>query len=161
MQGGGESATLPDGEATGDRMRDHDAEARDLIGALAAAGFAERSARLQNAIEGGATGTEIVMTLRWELQQLLDGERDLPPPLRARARRLRRGLRQALDSAAAGPAGGAHGAGVVAGVAAGVLAGAMAGMLARGDRPAALLLAALAAAALAAAAVVLWVASRG
>jgi hypothetical protein len=82
-------------------MRDHDAEARELIGVLAAAGYAERSARLQDAIEGGATGTEIVMALRWELKQLVDGERDLPPPLRAQARRLRRGLRPALNSATA------------------------------------------------------------
>jgi hypothetical protein len=54
--------------------RDDDAEARALAAKLDQQGYGTWSQRLTDMIAAGATGTEIVMGLRWVLAQLLQGE---------------------------------------------------------------------------------------
>jgi len=65
--------------------RDHYAEARNLAAKLAERGYGSWSRRLTEVIAAGATGTEIVMGLRWTLAQLLETEAALPAGLREEA----------------------------------------------------------------------------
>jgi hypothetical protein len=76
--------------------RDDDAEARALAAKLDQQGYGTWSQRLTDMIAAGATGTEIVMGLRWVLAQLLQGEDGLPADLRDEARGLHRGLDRLL-----------------------------------------------------------------
>ncbi len=50
--------------------RDYYAEARDIAMLLEQAGLASDAASLVDAIEGGATATEILMALRWQLDRI-------------------------------------------------------------------------------------------
>lgn len=76
--------------------RDHYAEARALAAKLAEQGYGIWSEQLTEKIAAGATGTEIVMGLRWVLAQLLQNEDELPANLREEARGLHRGLDRLL-----------------------------------------------------------------
>ncbi len=59
-------------------MYDHYEVARRIAASLQSEGFSEASQSLLDAMACGSTGTEIVMALRWNLEQLLkaDGLRD-------------------------------------------------------------------------------------
>jgi len=50
--------------------RNHYAEARELASHLTAEGFGGWASRLEKAITGSFTATEILMALRWQAQQL-------------------------------------------------------------------------------------------
>jgi hypothetical protein len=73
--------------------RDYFAEAKALATKLATEGYGTWSQQLTDKIDEGATGTEIVMGLRWVLAQLLQKEQGLSADLRAEAH----GLQRALD----------------------------------------------------------------
>jgi hypothetical protein len=73
--------------------RDYYAETRDLANKLAEQGYGSWSQRLTDEMAAGATGTEIVMGLRWTLARLLETEAALPAGLREEAQ----GLHGALD----------------------------------------------------------------
>lgn len=70
---------------------DHYKEADELIEELRKFGFDEAADGLREAIDGGSTGTEIFMALRWKLGKLLEQSK-LPELLQARAKRLRKEL---------------------------------------------------------------------
>jgi hypothetical protein len=58
---------------------DHYAATRDLISHLESDGYAADAAKLRSSMEDGATGTEILMALRFHLSEIvrlvpLDGE---------------------------------------------------------------------------------------
>ena len=70
--------------------------ARDLYGAARAlgtevwdAGYPEWSQRIDDAVAGGATSTEMLMALRWTLGELLGQALELPDELRGRIEGLR------------------------------------------------------------------------
>lgn len=65
--------------------RDYYAETRDLAAKLAERGLGSWSQLLTDAMAAGATGTEIVMALRWTLAQMLETEPALPDDLREQA----------------------------------------------------------------------------
>jgi hypothetical protein len=73
--------------------RDYYAEARALAVKLADGGCGAWAQRLTDMIDAGATGTEIVMGLRWVLARLLEDDDAVPADLRTEAR----GLHRALD----------------------------------------------------------------
>ena len=50
--------------------RDYYADARDIATLLQQAGLVSEAATLVDAIEGGSTGTEILMALRWHLDRI-------------------------------------------------------------------------------------------
>jgi hypothetical protein len=74
---------------------DYDADARALADELRRTGYPNWADQLTDVIVGGATGTEIMMGLRWTLDQLTGSE---PAPPAALLRRVRR-LRDAIDRA--------------------------------------------------------------
>jgi hypothetical protein len=76
--------------------RDYYAEARALSAKLTEQGYGTWSEQLTDKIAAGATGTEIVMGLRWVLAQLLQNDDGLPADLREEARRLHQGLDRLL-----------------------------------------------------------------
>ena len=76
--------------------RDYYAEARALAAKLTERGYGGWSEQLTGAIAAGATGTEIVMGLRWVLAQMLEKEDGLPADLREEAGGLHRGLDRLL-----------------------------------------------------------------
>jgi hypothetical protein len=76
--------------------RDYYAETRALAAKLTDQGYAGWSEQLTDEIAAGATGTEIVMGLRWVLAQLLQNEDGLPADLRLEARGLHQGLDRLL-----------------------------------------------------------------
>lgn len=76
--------------------RDYYAETRDLAAKLAEHGVGSWSQRLTDAMAAGATGTEIVMALRWTLAQMLETEPVLPDDIREQATDLHAGLDKLL-----------------------------------------------------------------
>ena len=75
---------------------DYDADARALADELRRAGYPNRADQLTDDVVGGATGTEIMMGLRWTVDQLMGSELALPAALLTRARRLRHAIDRAL-----------------------------------------------------------------
>jgi len=75
---------------------DYYAAARKLISRLESAGHATEAASLNAAIEEGATGTEILMALRFHVADILE-RIPLTGDARALASRLLAELRDALD----------------------------------------------------------------
>jgi hypothetical protein len=76
--------------------RDYYADTRDLAAKLTARGLGDWSRRLTDAVAAGATGTEIVMALRWTLAQMLETKVVLPDDLRRQATDLHAGLDKLL-----------------------------------------------------------------
>lgn len=76
--------------------RDYHEEAREIARRLLRDGLAEEAATLVEAIEGGATGTEILVALRWHLGRILEAHPTLAPETRRRMRDLRRAIDAAL-----------------------------------------------------------------
>jgi hypothetical protein len=76
--------------------RDYYADTRDLAAKLTARGLGVWSQRLTDAVAAGATGTEIVMALRWILAQMLEAEPALPDDLRDQATHVHTGLDRLL-----------------------------------------------------------------
>ena len=58
-------------------MRDYYAEAESVCEELEGAGRSDVADDLRAAMEAGSTGTEILMALRWKLEQSLASESDL------------------------------------------------------------------------------------
>ncbi|MBJ7348291.1 MAG: hypothetical protein JHC87_06955 [Thermoleophilaceae bacterium] len=56
----------------------------------------DSATRIRDAISGGATSTEILFRLRWELNRLLDGRHKNDAELTARVKDLRAGVVDAL-----------------------------------------------------------------
>lgn len=77
---------------------DHYQEAKSIITMLQESSLANYSDLLQNAMDEGATGTEIFMALRWNLENLLK-EDDLDDLIKARITRLKEELDKALQPA--------------------------------------------------------------
>lgn len=75
---------------------DHYNEAKTLISTLRDTPCADYADALQAAIDGGSTGTEIFLALRWNLEHLID-EENLDPAIRRRAIQLRDELDSALQ----------------------------------------------------------------
>ena len=75
---------------------DYDADARALADELRRTGYPTWADQLTDVIVGGATGSEIMMRLRWTLDQLTASEPALPAALLRRARRLRDAMDRAL-----------------------------------------------------------------
>jgi hypothetical protein len=75
--------------------RDYYAEARALASRLSDSNYLDWSRSLTDAIDEGATGTEILMRLRWQLNQILTSEGELPADVRREAK----SLRDAVDGA--------------------------------------------------------------
>lgn len=73
----------------------YDADARALAEELRRAGYPSWADQLTNVIASGSTGTEIMMGLRWTLDQLRNSE---PAPTAALLRQARQ-LRDAIDRA--------------------------------------------------------------
>lgn len=71
-------------------------EARALGADLGQAGREDWETRIDNAIAGGATATEILMALRWTLAELVKTEPQLPPELIATAGELESGIARLL-----------------------------------------------------------------
>jgi hypothetical protein len=72
-------------------IRDLYAEAGRLADGLNTLGLSERAHAIRGAIARGATGTEILMDLRHELDALA-GESDLPLVMKSRALSIRAGI---------------------------------------------------------------------
>ncbi|HEU0213517.1 MAG TPA: hypothetical protein VFR13_05480 [Jiangellaceae bacterium] len=72
--------------------RDYYAETRDLTAKLTWHGLGSWSQRLTDEMAAGATGTEIVMGLRWTLAQMLETEPALQDDIREQAMYLHAGL---------------------------------------------------------------------
>lgn len=53
--------------------RDYHAEGRDIAARLRQQGLTAEAQSLVDAIEGGSTGTEILMALRWHLDRIEKG----------------------------------------------------------------------------------------
>jgi hypothetical protein len=66
---------------------DYIAEAYAIRDALTDEYLARWRSRITDAIEAGATGTEILMALRWNLGQLLEAQPELPSVVAMRIRR--------------------------------------------------------------------------
>lgn len=75
---------------------DHYQEAVSIITMLRGTSLNSYGDSLQSAIDEGATGTEIFMALRWNVEKLLD-EDNLDELVRARAKRLWEELDKALQ----------------------------------------------------------------
>jgi hypothetical protein len=76
--------------------RDYYAEARALAVRLNDVDHQSWSRALTDAIDEGATGTEILMRLRWQLDQLLASEVELKSDVRTEAKSLRNAIDCAL-----------------------------------------------------------------
>ncbi len=74
--------------------RDYYAEAEAVCQELESAGRADLAADLRAAVEAGSTATEILMALRWKLEESLAAESDL-----GRAESSMRALKEGLDEA--------------------------------------------------------------
>lgn len=75
---------------------DHYNEAEELIMMLHATQLQDYGSTLQAAMDEGATGTEIFMALRWNLEKLLN-EQSCSDLVRAKAKRLWEELDKALQ----------------------------------------------------------------
>ena len=72
------------------------AEARSLERDLDARGMHEWSQRIEDVIAGGSTSTEILMGLRWTLDQLLNSLPNLDADVAGRIRQLLTALNELL-----------------------------------------------------------------
>jgi GTP cyclohydrolase FolE2 len=75
---------------------DHYREADSIIQMLRGTSLSRYSDLLQSAMDEGATGTEIFMALRWNIEKLLN-ENNLDNLVRVRARHLWKELDKALQ----------------------------------------------------------------
>ncbi|HEV2327618.1 MAG TPA: hypothetical protein VGY56_02390 [Verrucomicrobiae bacterium] len=66
-------------------MSDFYTKIREFAESLSAIGLSEWTLRLTNAIKAGSTGGEILMALRWNLQELLQNEPLLTGSLKQQA----------------------------------------------------------------------------
>jgi hypothetical protein len=69
-------------------FRDLHRDAAALAQSLRDQGFPDQGRALENALAGGATGTEILTALRWTIKKLLAARLRLSPDLRAQAKAL-------------------------------------------------------------------------
>jgi hypothetical protein len=76
--------------------RDYYAEADALAGKLVDRGYGTWAEQLTDAIAADATGTEIVMGLRWVLAEMLQKAGDLPADIQQQATGLHKGLDRIL-----------------------------------------------------------------
>jgi len=76
--------------------RDLYADGYEVAEQLREAGLLEWSQRVASAIENGFTATEILMGLRWQLEQVLGSEVDLPSETAALARKTARAVGEVL-----------------------------------------------------------------
>lgn len=74
---------------------DHYKETEELISMLENTAMQHYGKILQSALQGGATGTEIFMALRWNIHKLLQ-ETCLDEAIKAKAKRLIEELEKAL-----------------------------------------------------------------
>jgi hypothetical protein len=79
-------------------MADIHSEAAGLVAALTSRAHAAEAERLDTAIAGGSTGTEILFRLRAELSSMARRSSGLEPDLRKRARKLTRSIDRQLKS---------------------------------------------------------------
>lgn len=77
--------------------RDYYSDSRALGADLWESGHEAWADRIDAVIEGGSTGTEILMGLRWTLVELLTQETSLDEGLRMRAESLRADISGALS----------------------------------------------------------------
>lgn len=63
-------------------------DARSCAEQLKTAGLSDWEKKIVNAIESGSTGGEIVMALKWNLQELLKLQTNLPAPTRELAQKI-------------------------------------------------------------------------
>ena len=71
-------------------------KARDLSDQLSVAGLEAEAEGIREAMSAGATATEILMALRWNLQSLEDGPGSVPAVLKRRARQLTNSISKVL-----------------------------------------------------------------
>ena len=76
--------------------RDYYAEARDIAQSLDNGGLSEDARGLRDAIAAGATGTEILMALRWHLQRIANATLSLDFATREKIRDLTEAISSAL-----------------------------------------------------------------
>jgi hypothetical protein len=76
--------------------RDYYAETHDVALLLQREGFAAEAQSLVRAISDGSTATEILMAIRWRLEQIDTPKFKLNSETRARVRELRRAIAGAL-----------------------------------------------------------------
>ena len=76
--------------------RDYYGDARVLAVELADVGLGQWASKLEDVIEAGATSSEILMGLRWNLRQLLEAA---PTSLKGDLRTSTRELADAIDEA--------------------------------------------------------------
>ncbi|MCP4546600.1 MAG: hypothetical protein GY835_09070 [bacterium] len=77
--------------------RDYYEEAHQLSRLLADEGLEDWARRIEEAIAGGFTASEILMALRWQSQQLQGARPSLSREVRHRLRTFLAGLEQALS----------------------------------------------------------------
>lgn len=71
---------------------DYLAEVSRLMDALRVEGLKPEADQLQQCIEAGATGTEILMALRWNLQKMMQSSPSLSDVTKSRARQVLAGI---------------------------------------------------------------------
>jgi hypothetical protein len=76
--------------------RDYYGEGHALGADLWEAGYKQWADKIDFVIKSGSTATEILMGIRWTLDQLLASELNLPSDLSERAADLKRGIDAAL-----------------------------------------------------------------
>ena len=68
--------------------RDYYADARAIAKCLADAGFAREASSIIDSLAAGSTGTEVLLELRWALQQIAKAARPVDPDVDAKIRDL-------------------------------------------------------------------------
>jgi len=76
--------------------RDWINEARTIAGELKITGFEKESCRILDAIDSGSTGGEILMSLRWNLEEILKSSSSFDFSLRDRIEEISRGITNLL-----------------------------------------------------------------
>jgi hypothetical protein len=76
---------------------DYYADARQIIDALVAEGLASQASGLLEVIAAGATSTEILMGVRWQLEQIDRAHKSTNPGTRSKIRELIAELNAALS----------------------------------------------------------------
>lgn len=76
---------------------DYYSEARAIADLLVQEGFEAEASKLRDALAAGATGTEILMALRWHLQSISKADLRISTVTRTRARTLHAAVSAALD----------------------------------------------------------------
>jgi hypothetical protein len=76
---------------------DYYAEVRAIIDVLSKDGFTADASALREAIEAGSTANEILMAVRWHLQQFEDGNKPVNLGTKRRIRELIKELNKVLS----------------------------------------------------------------